>query len=315
MNFLINFDIPVCETPDILRIIHLALKIMDLLFIVIPIALILMITIDLVKSVIGDEKSAKDNNKRIITRIIFAITLFFVPTIVNIVMNTLSVTGIASEYKTCLDNAKDTEKINVLEEIYKILIESNSEQNIGIENKGKIYTELANKMVTLAKQQVGTQEGTNDENKYGKELSYNNNPWCAIFVTWLTKNTEINGTNIFNNVINKEGKFTTWAGATSTLVHFNKQKHLNFYYSQYYGGNYIPKAGDYIFFNNDKNYTWNKVIDSSQKMAKHVGLVVSTDGTKVYTIEGNSGKPGAVREKEYNLNSKSILGYGSWYSK
>ena len=34
---------------------------------------------------------------------------------------------------------------------------------------------------------------------------------------------------------------------------------------------------------------------------------------KVYTIEGNTGEPGLVREKTRNINSDEIVAYGSWY--
>ena len=40
----------------------------------------------------------------------------------------------------------------------------------------------------------------------------------------------------------------------------------------------------------------------------HVGIVERCDGTTVYTIEGNSGD--AVRERNYAINSDSIMGYG-----
>ena len=33
----------------------------------------------------------------------------------------------------------------------------------------------------------------------------------------------------------------------------------------------------------------------------------------VYTIEGNTGEPGLVREKTRNINSDEIVAYGSWY--
>ena len=109
----------ICENPDILRIIHFALKIFDLVFLVIPMALVVMITIDLVKNIFAEEKGVKGNNKQIITRIVFAVVLFFVPTITNIIMNTLEVAGITSEYQTCIKNAESIDYIKQLEEAKK----------------------------------------------------------------------------------------------------------------------------------------------------------------------------------------------------
>ena len=55
--------------------------------------------------------------------------------------------------------------------------------------------------------------------------------------------------------------------------------------------------GDAIFFDWD--------LDGS---ADHVGIVVGTDGSRVYTVEGNSGD--ACKIKSYDLNYQSIKGYG-----
>jgi signal peptidase I len=68
--------------------------------------------------------------------------------------------------------------------------------------------------------------------------------------------------------------------------------------SKAYGGSYIPKKGDVIFFSDKFTLS-----DST-----HVGIVTNTDASYIYTIEGNSGD--MVREKKYALNSKYILGYG-----
>ena len=55
--------------------------------------------------------------------------------------------------------------------------------------------------------------------------------------------------------------------------------------------------GDAIFFDWD--------LDGS---ADHVGLVIGTDGSRVYTVEGNSGD--ACKIRSYDLNYECIKGYG-----
>ena len=55
--------------------------------------------------------------------------------------------------------------------------------------------------------------------------------------------------------------------------------------------------GDAIFFDWD--------LDGS---ADHVGIVIGTDGSRVYTVEGNSGD--ACKIKSYDLNYECIKGYG-----
>ena len=55
--------------------------------------------------------------------------------------------------------------------------------------------------------------------------------------------------------------------------------------------------GDAIFFDWD--------LDG---VADHVGLVLGRDGSRVYTVEGNSGD--ACKIKSYDLNYQCIKGYG-----
>ena len=96
----------VCQNPDILRIIFFARKILDIAFIIIPIGLIVFLIIDIYKMVIsGEEKTIKQNQKMIINRIIFAILIFFVPTIVSFTMNLLSNVGFSVDYMDCINNA------------------------------------------------------------------------------------------------------------------------------------------------------------------------------------------------------------------
>lgn len=104
----------VCQNPDILRIIFFARKILDIAFIIIPIGLIVFLIIDIYKMVIsGEEKTIKQNQKMIINRIIFAILIFFVPTIVSFTMNLLNNVGFNVDYMDCWNN---TNNIEIIEE-------------------------------------------------------------------------------------------------------------------------------------------------------------------------------------------------------
>ena len=100
-----------CENPDVLSVIYFIEKILNVVFIIIPIGLILFITIDLVKTVLNgnNEKNVKDNNKIIVKRLILAIAIFFVPTIITLLTNLMSNAGIefATEYKKCMNVTKE----------------------------------------------------------------------------------------------------------------------------------------------------------------------------------------------------------------
>lgn len=99
-----------CENPDVLSVIYFIEKILNVAFIIIPIGLILFITIDLVKTILnGDDKAEKTNNKIIVKRLILAIAIFFIPTIVTLLTNLMSNAGIefATEYKKCMNVTKE----------------------------------------------------------------------------------------------------------------------------------------------------------------------------------------------------------------
>lgn len=77
-----------CEDPSVLRIISLIKAIMDILFIVVPIGLIVMLSIDGFKAVMAaDESSQKKIFSKALTRFAGAVLLFFVPLVVNVVIN------------------------------------------------------------------------------------------------------------------------------------------------------------------------------------------------------------------------------------
>ena len=102
--------------------------------------------------------------------------------------------------------------------------------------------------------------------------------WCACFVSWC-----------YNQAGKSEPRFA--ACQSQGIPWF--QSH-----GQWGDRNYSNIApGDAIFFDWDG--------DGS---ADHVGLVIGTDGQRVYTVEGNSGD--ACKIKSYSLDYGCIKGYG-----
>ncbi len=126
-----------------------------------------------------------------------------------------------------------------------------------------------------------SQEGQVGGQPYWSWYGFNSRvEWCACFVSW-----------VFNQAGYSEPKFAscTWGG----MPWFTGK-------GQFASGNYTDLvAGDVIFFNWSGNQSGG---------ADHVGLVIGTDGTKVYTVEGNSGD--SCKVKSYPLNSSVIRGYG-----
>ncbi len=106
-----------CNDLMILRIIYFVKLLIKIVFMVIPVILVIMLTMDFVKNVTAsDEKKIKNNTTLFIKRIIYALLLFFVPSIVSLVMNLLPSNLKGVDYKACYQNANQ-ETIKELEKL------------------------------------------------------------------------------------------------------------------------------------------------------------------------------------------------------
>ena len=130
-------------------------------------------------------------------------------------------------------------------------------------------------VVDRAKSQVGNVGGQPYWSWYGFNSRVE---WCACFVSWC-----------YNQAGKSEPRF---AACQSQGVPWFQSR------GQWGARGYANIApGDAIFFDWDG--------DGS---ADHVGLVIGTDGQRVYTVEGNSGD--ACKIKSYPLDYGCIKGYG-----
>ena len=151
---------------------------------------------------------------------------------------------------------------------------SNSESLAGVEFVNG--TRPGNQaVVDIAKSQVGNVGGQPYWSWYGFTSRVE---WCACFVSWC-----------YGQMGLSEPRFS--ACQSQGIPWF--QSHGQWGWRDY--ANIAP--GDAIFFDWD--------LDGS---ADHVGIVVGTDGSRVYTVEGNSGD--ACKIKSYSLTYECIKGYG-----
>ena len=130
-------------------------------------------------------------------------------------------------------------------------------------------------LVELAKRQVGNVGGQPYWSWYGFNSRVE---WCACFVSWC-----------YGQMGLSEPRFA--ACQFQGIPWF--QSHGQWGARGY--DNLAP--GDAIFFDWD--------LDGS---ADHVGIVIGTDGSRVYTVEGNSGD--ACKIRSYDVNYECIKGYG-----
>ena len=130
-------------------------------------------------------------------------------------------------------------------------------------------------LVELAKRQLGNVGGQPYWSWYGFNSRVE---WCACFVSWC-----------YGQMGLSEPRFA--ACQSQGIPWF--QSH-----GQWGAWGYDNLApGDAIFFDWD--------LDGR---ADHVGIVIGTDGSRVYTVEGNSGD--ACKIRSYDVNYECIKGYG-----
>ena len=123
--------------------------------------------------------------------------------------------------------------------------------------------------VTIALTQLGLTDGT----RYGAPAGA---AWCAAFVSW---------------VYGKAGISTPGLPGLWVPSVLAAQRAAGLAVAD-------PQPGDLIYFDPDGNGAPN-----------HIGIVESVSGGSVHTIEGNSGTPGAVRQRAYPVHASYILAY------
>lgn len=139
------------------------------------------------------------------------------------------------------------------------------------------------KIVEIARGELGYEEGPNNDTKYGIWYGMNHQPWCAMFVSWCAHEAGIG-----ENIIPK------FASCTQG---FRQMLDMGIAINQ----RIVPKPGDLIFFD------WDKSGDKD-----HVGIVEYVENGVVHTIEGNhtnhSG-PDKVDRFHYPVDYPYIAGY------
>ena len=133
-------------------------------------------------------------------------------------------------------------------------------------------------MVEVARSQLGQVGGEPYWSWYGFPSRVE---WCAIFVSWVAD----------QNGFISDGRFPKFAGCSAGESWFRSA-------GAWQERGYQPSPGEVIFFDWD-----------GDGVPDHVGIVESSDGSMVYTIEGNWAD--SVHTDAYPINSSQIYGYGT----
>lgn len=150
---------------------------------------------------------------------------------------------------------------------------------------------MIEKLIKKAISFLGVSEPTGDD----QFIRYYNNltgaafnmsvAWCAIFVTVVARMVGM-----------PTSLIPTFASCDIGANWFrNKGRYEK---SKYYGGSYIPKRGDVIFYSSKH----------MQNDSTHTGYAVSVTGDTIKAIEGN--KNDAVGYRTIKISDKYIIGYG-----
>lgn len=138
-------------------------------------------------------------------------------------------------------------------------------------------------IIDVALSQEGTKESGVNNVKYntwyyGRVVSGSAYPWCAVFISWCADQA-----GCLDAIGGKS------ASVSSLYNFFVKNNRF-----QPKGNGYQPQAGD--------------VMIQKSAGASHTGLVVSSDSSKFYTIEGNTSD--MVAQRSYSLNDAKLTGFG-----
>lgn len=168
-------------------------------------------------------------------------------------------------------------------------------------------------LLQVASEEVGYTEN-HGRTKYGEWAGDPAAQWCAEFQCWcvdqvdkrwgtsLLRNTYpyYTSSNTGKNWFIKAGRYVVRKGKVEGWGY----EWLKGSSSYIRSGDYIPQPGDWVFFN------WSGGSDT-----EHVALVeyctrdTRSGDVTIHVIEGN--KPSAVARDVYDLNSGSIIGYGT----
>ena len=168
-------------------------------------------------------------------------------------------------------------------------------------------------LLQVASEEVGYKED-HGRTKYGAWAGDAAAQWCAEFQCWCVDQVDKRwGTSLLRNVYpyyTSSNTGRSWFIRAGRYV-IRKGRVENWGYEWLKGttsfirsGDYIPQPGDWVFFN------WGSGTDT-----EHVALVefctrnTATGEVLIHVIEGN--KPSAVARDTYELNSPTILGYGT----
>ena len=184
-----------CQTSAILKVIYFIFEIIKLAFIIVPIGLIVMITVDFAKNVMSNEDEMKKNLSLVFKRVIMCVAIFFVPTIVRLAMNLVDIADPSFNipYRDCIENA-NLSKIEEMEgyeetikEQEKALEEEERKQQLSEKNENQSSN---NTIVSSNNSNNNNTNNNNESNNISSEET-NNSSNAQKFINALDEMSTI----------------------------------------------------------------------------------------------------------------------------
>ena len=156
----------ICENSNVLSVILLIKDIIDLISVIVPIILIIIMSIDIFKMVVGsDVNDFSKRIKKIITRSIAAVLVFFVPTLVNLLLTMLNRDNYNESLCWVNANSSSIASYKSLEEARKVVeAEKIEEERIAAEEKRKAIEELREEARKKKEEEAKEAEKNNQNN-------------------------------------------------------------------------------------------------------------------------------------------------------
>jgi len=165
-------------------------------------------------------------------------------------------------------------------------------------DREKIKAEVINQVIALSEKEIGYHEKGINITKYAQRdfPGFQGENWCNMFI----------GSMFIDAYGRSDARKVLGVIAPGTKTDSEKFKADKRWHNSNSG--YTPQAGDIIYFK----------VGSNKNPIDHVGIVTKVENGKVYTIEGNTRTDRTVERngvkvanKEYPINSKFIVGYGT----
>ena len=173
-----------CTSSSLLKMIYFALEVSKYVFIIIPIGLIIMLSIDLLKNVMAtDQEEVTKNNKTAIRRVMMAVVIFLIPTIARTAFNLLDYNSIMEDITTCVANA-NVEIIKEYEDAEEEIRSIKEEERLlELANKNKLTDPETGKKIVPGK----NNSNNNDDNDDSRDNEIVTNANAQAYLDALEK--------------------------------------------------------------------------------------------------------------------------------